>query len=345
MPNEKLVTPKYPNLPLFGRKWKVSVLVPIDESTVSIDAGNYTAYVLSDSDYEDQSLRVTFSIQKHLNVIPNFSEISVYNLGPKTELTLIKSGARVQVEAGYVNGNFGVIYDGAIFQPKWEIEDNVTRKVTFKCIDGMDIIYNNNVSAACPAMMYQKDMVLQMCKAARKPFNITYFSENLINNRPSKPKVYFDKPTWYLRKYAQQSGTTLTVVNGQAGIQRPQDIILAGNATTSALKLTPEDGGLIGWPQQTQDGVDITCLLNPNIDVFWPCMLVQIPTKLIRQAEFMYMQDPLAKLDEQSMYKVAGVNHVGDTRGQEWYTKIMGFDQAMEGQLATTFEGQMDSVS
>ena len=53
--------------------------------------------------------------------------------------------------------------------------------------------------------------------------------------------------------------------------------------------------------------------------------------------EILYNSDPIAKLDEESMYRVIGVEHVGDTRGQEWYTKVIGANQSMEGILPTTY--------
>jgi hypothetical protein len=345
---DKLVTNTYPNNPLFGRRWKVSVLVPKVKNTISKKAEDYDAYVLSDSDYEDKSLRVTFDIVKQFGIAINFSMISVYNVRPNIRNLLIESGARVQVEAGYINGHFGMIYDGQVFQPMWEREDYVTEKITFKCVDGHDSLYGNWTKGCSAEMDDQKNIVLQMCKQATKPVDIVHFAEGLVNNRLSRPKVYFDKPIWYIKKFAQQSGTLPTIKAGEIAIDRPQQI----DATRVALKLSPGvageegGGGLIGWPQQTQDGISLTCLLNPNIDIFWPSMLVQIATKWIRQTEFVMGSTSPKPLDAQSVYKILGVNHIGDTRGQEWYTKMTGVNQAMAGYfVATPFGSSKDTVS
>ena len=218
MATDILATQKNNNEKLFGRKWKISVLIPLSETETSADPSKYKAYVLSNSDYEDQSLDVTFKIEKSGWKCPNFSEIVVYNLSPQTENLLIQSGARVLVEAGYVNGDYGVIYDGSIFQPMWEREDTVTTKVTFKCIDAMDIIYDNHVAATFGALAYQKNIVMNMAANSRKPFNITKISEGVGDMQLSRGKVLFDSPKYYMRKYAQQYGTTISTIDREVFI-------------------------------------------------------------------------------------------------------------------------------
>jgi len=322
---DKLKTPEYSNLPLFGRKWKVSVLVPKTPNVYSDNVSDYKAFVLSDSTIEDKALRVTFTVQKFGNVAVNYTEMSVYNVMPELEIMLAACGTRVQIEAGYVNGNFGVIYDGAIFQPMWEREDHVTTKLTFKCIDTMDMIFANHVETKGTALDGQKNMLIQMMAASRKPFQVAHWSEGIVSNPLPRPKVFFDTPVWYLRKFAQQNGTLPTGIDRKIYMDRPQDTIPLGDATKNALELSPGQGGLIGWPQQTQDGIYLTCLLNPNITVFNPVpMLIKVKNRLIRQMEIPYNQEPIARLDEDNMYRVLAVEHVGDTRGQDWYTKITG---------------------
>ena len=342
MATDILATQKNNNEKLFGRKWKISVLIPLSETETSTDPSKYKAYVLSNSDYEDQSLDVTFKIEKSGWKCPNFSEIVVYNLNPQTENMVIRSGTRVLVEAGYVNGDYGVIYDGSIFQPMWEREDTVTTKVTFKCIDAMDIIYDNHVAATFGALAYQKNIVMNMAANSRKPFNITKISEGVGNMQLSRGKVLFDSPKYYMRKYAQQYGTTISTIDREVFIDRPQDPIPA-NLTKQALVLSPASGGLVGTPQQTQDGITFTCLLNPTIRVFKPePMLVKIDNKIIRQMAIQYNTAGFSRLDEDGIYRVIGVIHTGATRGNEWYTTVTGCNQSMEGTLAAQFRTSKD---
>lgn len=342
MVDDILATQKNYKDKLFGRKWKISVLIPLSETETSADPNKYTAYVLSNSDYEDQSLDCSFRIEKFGWKNPNFSELTVYNLNPQTENLTIRSGARILVEAGYVNGAYGVIYDGNIFQPMWEREDTVTTKVTFKCIDAMDIIYDNHVSASFGALAYQQNMVMSMASNARKPFKIASISEGMGDVQLARGKVFFDSPTYYMRKYAQQYGTVMSTIDREVYIDRPQDPIPA-NLTKQALVLSPGSGGLVGTPQQTQDGITFTCLLNPAIKVFSPePMLVKIDNKIIRQMAIQYNSVGFSRLDEDGIYRVIGVTHIGATRGNDWYTIVVGVNQSMEGTLATQYKTQKD---
>lgn len=331
-----IMAPPELNKALFGRRWRITILVPKDENELSADVSKYIGYVVSDSDHEDTSLRVTFRIQNNGYEIPNFSEIVVYNMNPQTENLVIDAGTRVIVEAGYVNGAFGAIYDSSIFQALWEREDNTTTKVTFRCIDAMDIIYENHVSMV-QSMKYQKDMVLAMAAQSRRPFTIKKISDEIENIELARGKVFFDSPVYYMRKYAQQSGTLPSTQSRDIYLMRPQDQV-PKSITNQALVLSPGEGGLIGTPQQTQEGITFVCLLNPQLMVFKPePMMVKIDNKIIRQLAVQYNSAGFSRLDEDGVYKILGVTHIGDTRGNEWYTQVVGCNQSMEGTLPAMF--------
>ena len=100
----------------YGRRWKVSLLVPLVSTEISADVNKYTAYVLSDSDYENNALKVSFRIEKKGWKTPNFSEVTVYNVNTRDEKKYIEMGTRLLVEAGYKDGDYGVIYDSTLFR-------------------------------------------------------------------------------------------------------------------------------------------------------------------------------------------------------------------------------------
>ena len=326
---------------LFGRKWKVSILEPISESDVETE---YTAHVVSDSDYEDTSLRVTFNIQKFWTM-PNYSEVCVYNLAPDLENMIVKRGWRVIVQAGYVNGAFGTIYHAPIFQPLWEREDTVTSKLTLRCIDAMDVIYQNHVATVGTVMQHQKDMVAKMMSEARVPSKITQMSDTLEDNVLPRPKIYFDAPIYYMRKYAQQSGTLPSVSGLNTYIMKPTDVPTQ-KLIDEAIPLFPGLGGLVGTPQQTQNGISFTCLLNPNIDLFSPNpMLVKLDKAVvIKQLQLTQGDEKFSILDKDGVYKVIGLTHIGDTRGQSWYTNVNGVDQSLSGTAGAMFQTTRDTI-
>ena len=336
-----MATPDYKGMKLFGRKWKVSVFTPINE-TVDDGWGSFsvpsqsewTEHVLSDSQREDLSLRVTFNIQKYGWVTPNYSEITVYNLSPNLEKLVIENGHRVVVQAGYVNGEYGIVYDSPILQPLWERENVTDFKLTLRCIDTDKLMYENHVEVTAGALQYQKDMILYMMSKARKPVSKVYISDDIKSNKLPRAKTFFGEPKDYLRDFARQSGTHVSFLDNTVSISRVQSDV---NSTVEALVLSPGVGGLIGTPQQTQDGITFNSLLNPALRILRPQpMLAKIDNKTIKQIKIA-QGVPFSRLDEEGIYKIIGITHIGDTRGNDWYSNVIGCNQSMEGLLAAQY--------
>ena len=334
------MSPKiYTDVKLFGRKWKVSLLVPQSEDLTDEQLYNltdYTAYVLADSTHEDTSLKVVFDIQKYGWVTPNYSEITVYNLSKELEGIAVKNGMRVIVEAGYVNGPYGVIYNSPIYQPLWEREDVVDFKLILRCIDCDGLANDNFAAKTVGPYQYQRDIVLDMANIARKKIKVAW-SDNLENPRLPRAKTYFGHPKDYLRDVALQNGTHLSMVDDVVSIASVQRDVNPN--PDDALVLSPGEGGLVGTPQQTQDGVSFTSLLNAGLKVFQKenPMLVKIYNKNIVQARRAQGDDQSA-LDPIGVYKILGVRHIGDTHGNSWYTNVIATNQAMDGRLASMFK-------
>jgi hypothetical protein len=90
------------------------------------------------------------------------------------------------------------------------------------------------------------------------------------------------------------------------------------------------DSGMIGVPQQTEDGIHIDCLLNPRIKIG---TLVQIDNKSIQTAfigganlyntgRLENIPGLLPKVTWDGMYRVYVCEHDGDSRGQPWYSNL-----------------------
>ena len=88
--------------------------------------------------------------------------------------------------------------------------------------------------------------------------------------------------------------------------------------------------GLIGLPQQTLNGIEFTALLNPYLRVN---RAVRISNEVIQQVvpPYGYGQiDNVQPLNGQGLYRILYYQHIGDTRGNAWYTKCIaiGINQA-----------------
>jgi hypothetical protein len=85
----------------------------------------------------------------------------------------------------------------------------------------------------------------------------------------------------------------------------------------NAIKLS-YNSGLIGFPQQTLDGIDFECLMNPAI---LPGSIVQIDNSLILQFQqstsYAAVQYAPA-ITSDGFYRIYWLERSGDTRGEDW---------------------------
>ena len=98
------------------------------------------------------------------------------------------------------------------------------------------------------------------------------------------------------------------------------------NGTINLVSLSdyPEDeiinldstSGLIGSPQQTEDGVTFKCLLNPRIKIN---STVHIDPTLIIERQYSDGSEQGRILDQDGTYRIISLNIQGDTRGNDWY--------------------------
>jgi hypothetical protein len=106
------------------------------------------------------------------------------------------------------------------------------------------------------------------------------------------------------------------------------------------------DHGMIGLPTQTTAGIIVRALLNPNIQ---PGSIVHInPSSIQKITPFFTQADqpkntqPNAKfvagIDPAGDYRVAGIEYIGDSRGESWFVEINAFSVttgATEQQVGT----------
>jgi hypothetical protein len=103
--------------------------------------------------------------------------------------------------------------------------------------------------------------------------------------------------------------------------------------------------GMIGLPEQTQNGIRIRCLLNPNIKIG---QVVKLDNESIQKYRFgVGVTDQLTnetlkdqiKLNNDGLYYVMMTEISGDTRGDEWMTDMicLAVDATITPLFAPTF--------
>lgn len=290
----------------------------------------------SNNAWEVSNLRCVFQIEKSILPTANHIEVSIYNLSSQTEASMIKEGYRVIVEAGYdgVSSNsgkqYGKIFDGEIVQVLWDRENNIDTKLTLIAMDGDELLNRGFINKTVEAGLTQKQLLEFIISQRRLPSDATTtkkttelarVSPSLSEQRLPRGKVFFGRPKDYINDIAIGNSANFYVDDGQVSVVKMTDKIEG-----EVLVLTPQTG-LVGTPQQVQDGVSFRCLLNPAIKLD---SLVKLDKSLIRQQKI-EKEQLIMPLDQDGTYRVCKFIHIGDTRGDEWYTNVIGVSLSVGG--------------
>lgn len=308
---------------LYKRKWKITV-VPrssfegSDESGVLYDESD--ALVLSDSDYGEGALHCTFSVASAITT-PLYGNVKVWNLSQKTRDVLVKQGGRVIVEAGYQNGAFGKIWNGNIFH-FIEYRENVTDKILIlHCIQPYflfkDCFVMGHITQPENTLNGQYGAITRQLfiDAKSDPEALTK-----VTDKSPRPATYFGTAPSLLDDIAAQTdGGKVGIVDGS---QESQITICNPNVEISLdkeLEITPESG-LLETPTNIPQGVSFKCLLDPRLKHTFPNQQIRIVNSETRMSPQRYV-GKLPMFSNDGRYRVISVAHVGDTRGNDWFSQ------------------------
>ena len=271
-------------------------------------------------------LRIRFHTQRSGLQTPNTSEITIYNVSDATAKKLKGEFTRVVLSAGYENGVFGTLFDGTITQVRQGRESQTDTFVAVSAADS-DIPYNyGTVNTSLAAGSNINDHLNAYC--AGMGVKLGYVPE-LPGPRLSRGKVMSGLARDYLRTSTQNAAATWSLQDGALELCPINGWI----PTAEAIVLTSATG-LIGMPEQTAAGINVKALLNPNIK---PDRRIQLDNATIQRIAIGQTYDTGTQLEQQAIlagvnqytlnldgfYVVKGLEHSGDTRGQEWYTQMV----------------------
>ncbi|MDU1232313.1 phage protein [Clostridium sp.] len=240
---------------LFGRRYRI---------TVSDDQGNAL---------DISNLHCLFDITKTIQMEPNLSVITVYNLNVKTENAIIASGKRVTVEAGYEGSQFGLIFDGDIIQCINSRDDGTTCKIEIIALDSDRAINFDIVNFSIVRGQTQRDIVEHMSNSVSNPIDLGSISQKLSGQKLSRGKVVFGKASDYYRQIAKSNDLQFYMDDGSINLISMDDLP-EGEIFDLSSK-----SGLIGTPEQSTYGINGKCLLNPQIKLN---SLIHVDNKLVR---------------------------------------------------------------
>ena len=314
---------------IFGRKYQLTLSDPADDGT------SVEIFTISDSDSEPEALRITFDVSMQCYSAYWEATIDIYNMDVTlvdkllADASSIRQGLLVTLKAGYQNGNFDVIWTGPVFQATWARENVVDFKLSLHCIFSLVSALSGSADAAINASLGTNQTEIIRSILRNLGLKADFISQDINQKKLSRGKKMFGDPDRYLTWLAEDNqmvwflshrglaiGPLLSSETDNAASQDP------------AVIYTPTTG-LLDTPVQTQNGVNFAVLLDPRLQARMPLMTVAIDQAAIRELK-KQIGELILPLDQNGIYIVGAVRHVGDSRGGPWYTAVTGYTRIQD---------------
>lgn len=285
------------------------------------------------------ALRVVFEVRRGDTQTPNTCDARVYNLSTNTSNALRYRGAseftQLVLKVGYQDQPLSQIFYGSIKQVRQGREDQKNSYIAITAADS-DEAYNFaptafTLAAGSTVQNAVTTMISTMAAAVAgsptggsggQPVSQGYIT-TLNPNRFIRGRVYYPTCRDEMRDLAASQDCIWNIQDGKVNVY-PQTGYIPG----APILITPSTG-LIGVPEQTQNGLMVRILLNPAIKIG---QTIKLDSTDINQLRFgldtqsvatnLTLQQGAAKLNADGLYYVMRAEHFGDTRGTAWYSDL-----------------------
>lgn len=267
-----------------------------------------------------EKLRVVFEVDKNNGLQFNHANIIIFNMLPVNRakiarpyplgFPMVEPIIKVLLYAGY-EGREVLLVAGDVLSatnekngPEW-----ITK---IEIYSGLNDSTKADTAVSFSAPTSAKVISDQLL--SKLGIDVTYTPEalqELQNQRPndfSTIGLAADEAATFLARYGlaftiEESGQGLVYVD-----ERPRNPD-AGKTKDNTFSPT---NGLLGTPKITRTGIDLKSLLRPKLKLFERIFVESETTKGSLQANPDYSPD----------YHIIGLKHVGDNRGNDWFTEL-----------------------
>lgn len=259
----------------FGRQWQLSL--SNDSETLIIDR-----------------LRVAFEIDKTINEKPNPASFQIWNLNrDHINQLLSQSFKQLALSVGYQT--LRQIYSGDITKVRIK-RDGMDFILSIECADGHQAYTQSMSKTTLKSGASDEDILKSLQQTMPK---VQTGAIDVPNQRKlPRGRVLNGDSREILNRIAKNNNADWSIQDGSL-VFLPHDKVLNEEAV-----LLSQETGMIGAPGQTDDGLELTCLLNPALQIGG---LVEVRSIL----DYFNGQ-----------YKIVKLNHQGDGLGGDWVSKI-----------------------
>jgi hypothetical protein len=262
--------------------------------------------------------RVTFSIRRGDFQTPNTADVRIYNVADATANRLTKEFTDIVIQAGYP-GNFGLLFTGTIKQARVGRESALDSYVDITAADGDEAYNFSTIAYSLAAGGKPADAVQAFIKTM--PGITQGYAPDLSTNGSTRGRVFYGATRDELRDFARNNNCTWSIQDGKL------TLIPLTSFVPGATPVISPSTGLIGVPEQTQNGISMRILINPAIKIGQRIKLdstvnaLRLGLDVQSQANNAFLLQSV-KTNADGLYYVMVADHYGDTRANQWYTDL-----------------------
>lgn len=291
------------------------------QTATNSSAGTTTTFGDEVAALDFAKFHVVFQVNRGDVQSPNSADVRIYNVSDQTANRLQNEFSQIQIQAGYV-GNFGLIFQGTVKQVRKGREDAKTTYVDITAADGDEAYNYSTIALSLAAGATPADAIQGFVQSMAQAGIRQGYIPDLSTNGSPRGEVFYGMTRDELRDFAKANNVLWSIQDGALTIV-PQTSYIPGEVPV----ISPATG-LISVPEQTQNGIEMTVLLNPLMRIG---QLVKLDSSNVNQLRYgldiqsqaynQFLKERV-KTNMDGLYYVMQANHNGDTRGNPWYTRL-----------------------
>ena len=270
---------------------------------------------LSAGGLEIIDLRISFNIELSLVGFPSMGSIQVYNLNRSNRNKIKEEFTKVRLYAGY-QGNVPLIFTGDIVYVTNEKAgpDLITNLF---CGDALRSINESTINKSLPPGATTESILDELVGEMQGVTKgITEGLKDCLTKKRSllRGLVLSGNVKDWLDKLSQNCGFDYSINNDVLEIT-----IKDKPLNDEPIVIIKQDNGMIGSPELTEVGVKVKSLLLPQLKLGRRIEVKSISAK-INIGNLVFRKVPATV--GVGTYRADKIQHVGDTRSNDWFTNI-----------------------
>lgn len=273
--------------------------------------------------------KIYFRIGQATRDTPQAAEIYIYNLSDDTMNKLAGNDSEnkdtiITLEFGYKGSPLEIIFKGQVFQFR-RGRDNPTDKWLCVLAQAGEHLKNYGViNQSIPAGTTIDDAGKALNKEMEKYDVVTGEVPQLSDQQYPRGRVFFGSLYNHMEQFYTENDIVFDISDGMFTANT-----IFGHLNKAEITLN-RDTGMVGMPQLTTEGLEVTCLLNPKlkrgvrINVDMKNMQTEsYDIAYEQQGKDQDFKNPNKATNLDGVFIIQAVEMVGDTRGTECYSNLV----------------------